>query len=36
MCNFKENYEILLSKERLSSYDNDIEAHFRNLKIKDG
>ena len=33
MCNFKENYEILLSQERLSSYDNDIEAHFRNLKI---
>lgn len=32
MCNFKDNYEILLSKERLSSYNNDIEAHFRNIK----
>ena len=32
MCNFKGNYEIILSKERLSSYDNDIEAHFRNIK----
>lgn len=28
----KESYEILLSKERLSSYDNDIEAHFDNIK----
>lgn len=32
MCNFKDNYEILLSKERFNSYDNDIEAHFRNIK----
>lgn len=33
MTNFKQDLELLLSKERLSSYDNDLEQHFRNLKL---
>lgn len=33
MTNFKQDLELLLSKERLSSYDNDLEQHFKNLKL---
>ena len=35
MCNFKGNYEIILSKERFNSYDNDINVTetLGNLKV---
>lgn len=33
MSGFKDNYKILLSKECFISYDNDINEHFRGIKI---